>query len=48
MRIYLAAMSSKYKAREQLQPYFITSTVIHWIDALSRPAYKDIIVDALR
>ncbi|PZF71812.1 REP-associated tyrosine transposase [Taibaiella soli] len=40
-------MSSRYKVSENDVPHFITTTVIHWIDALSRPLYKDIILDSL-
>lgn len=40
-------MSSKYKVTENHVPHFVTSTVIHWIDALSRPQYKDIVVESL-
>ncbi len=41
-------MSSKFKAHFNHIPHFITCTVIHWIDALSRPEYKEIILDSLR
>ena len=41
-------MSSRYKIHDDYKPHFITSTVVRWIDALSRPVYKDIIVDSLR
>ncbi len=29
-------------------PHFITTTVVGWADALSREAYKDIIIDSLK
>jgi putative transposase len=41
-------MSSKYKVYNNHLPYFITSTVVGWIDALSREEYKDIILESLR
>ena len=41
-------MSSKYKIGDNAVPHFITSTVVGWLDALSRPTYKDIILDSLR
>ncbi len=41
-------MSSKYKIIDHHLPHFITFSVVQWIDALSRPVYKDILVDSLR
>ena len=41
-------MSSKYKVYNTRAPHFITSTVVGWIDALSREEYKEIILDSLR
>jgi len=41
-------MSSKYKVRYNVVPHFITSTVVGWVDALSRPEYKDIMVDSFK
>lgn len=41
-------MSSRLKIHNNYNPYFITSTVIQWMDALSRPQYKDLLVDSLR
>ena len=40
-------MSSRYKVYDNYQPHFITSTVLNWMDALSRPIYKDIIINSL-
>ena len=37
----------KYFISDQHAPYFITSTVIHWIDLFTRQIYRDIIVDSL-
>lgn len=41
-------MSHKYKFRDQERPYFVTFTVIRWIDVFTRRAYKDIIVESLK
>jgi len=41
-------MSTKYKVHNDHVPHFITCTVIGWADALSRPEYKDIIVDSIK
>ena len=40
-------MSSRYKVYDNYKPHFITSTVLNWMDALSRPIYKDIIINSL-
>lgn len=40
-------MSGRYKIRDGFKPHFITSTVVGWADALSRPEYKDIILNSL-
>src|SRR5688572_16391654 len=42
------SMSDRYKVRESWMPHFITTTVVGWIDALSREMYKEIIVDSLK
>jgi REP element-mobilizing transposase RayT len=36
-----------YKITDQNAIHFITFSVIQWVDALSRPQYKDIIVESL-
>ena len=41
-------MSEKYKAKELGELYFITVTIIDWVDVLTRPIYKEIIIDSLR
>lgn len=38
---------SSYRVSDQLNPYFLTCTVVHWIDFFSRKDYKDVIVDSL-
>ncbi|MBW7912733.1 MAG: transposase [Taibaiella sp.] len=40
-------MSDRYKVKDSFKPHFITSTVTGWADALSRPEYKDIILNSL-
>ncbi len=40
-------MSSKYKIRNQDSIYFITISVVQWVDVFTRPIYKDVIVDSL-
>jgi len=40
-------MSRNYKFYDPDGLYFVTSTVIHWIDVFTRSVYKDIIVDSL-
>ncbi len=41
-------MSSRYKVRDDAYPHFVTFTVLNWIDALSRPMYKDIVCNSLQ
>jgi REP element-mobilizing transposase RayT len=41
-------MSEKYKIHDPEGIYFLTSTVVGWIDVFSRTKYADIIVDSLR
>ena len=38
----------KYLISDKAGCYFVTFTVIHWIDIFSRKEYRDIIVDALK
>lgn len=40
-------MSERYKVKDTDGIYFITITIIDWIDLLIRPAYKHIIIDSL-
>jgi len=37
----------KYFISDQHAPYFITCTIIHWIDLFSKPIYRDIVVQSL-
>ena len=41
-------MPSKYKINDHGAPHFITFAVVEWVDALSRPAYKDIVMESLK
>ncbi|WP_317047275.1 hypothetical protein [Pontibacter arcticus] len=40
-------MSRNYKISDQSKLHFISFATVNWIDVLTRPAYKDIIVDSL-
>ena len=40
-------MSEKYKARNPENLYFVTLTIVDWIDLFIRPEYKHIITDSL-
>lgn len=40
--------SSQYHIRNPEGAYFLTMTVIDWVDVFTRPAYRHIIVDSLR
>lgn len=41
-------MSEKYKFSDPDGIYFVTITVVHWIDLFTRPDYKYMIVDSLK
>jgi putative transposase len=41
-------MSSKYKFRDQTKPYFVTFSVVYWIDVFIRNEYKDVFLDCVR
>lgn len=41
-------MSRNYKIRNQERLYFVTFTVVRWIDVFTRAEYKDVIVDSLK
>jgi len=40
-------MSHQYRVRNPEDVYFITFTIVDWVDVFTRPAYKQLIVDAL-
>lgn len=37
-----------YPIRDQQGLYFLTFTVVEWLDVFTRPLYKDIVIDSLR
>jgi len=37
-----------YRIRDQQALYFLTFTVVEWLDVFTRPLYKDIVIDSLR
>jgi len=41
-------MSDKYKIRDNDKAYFLTSTIVGWIDVFTRPNHKMLIVDSLK
>lgn len=41
-------MSEKYKIRDQERLYFVTFSVIQWINVFTRPVYKDLLVESLK
>ena len=41
-------MSSNYKFHDQDRPYFVTFTVVKWIDVFTRTEYRNIIVESLK
>ena len=40
-------MDGGYKIRDQYGLYFLTFTVVDWVDILSRKVYRDILIDSL-
>jgi REP element-mobilizing transposase RayT len=41
-------MSAGYKIYDSQALHFVTFSTVQWVDALSRPDYKDIVIDSLR
>lgn len=41
-------MSRKYKIRDQAELYFVTFTVVNWIDLFIRDTYRDLIVESIK
>jgi REP element-mobilizing transposase RayT len=41
-------MSEKYKIRDNDKAYFLTSTVVGWIDLFTRPNHKMLLVNSLK
>jgi REP element-mobilizing transposase RayT len=40
-------MSHQYRVRNPEEIYFVTFTIVDWIDIFTRPAYKQLIIDSL-
>ena len=40
-------MKEGYVIRDQTLPYFITATVVDWIDVFTRQTYRDIVIESL-
>ncbi|MFI5196184.1 MAG: REP-associated tyrosine transposase [Chitinophagales bacterium] len=47
-RYYLAFMSTGYQIDDQYAMYFLTFTIVDWVDVFSRKNYRDIVMDSLR
>ena len=41
-------MSDRYKINEKDKAYFVTMTIVEWIDVFTRKEQKQIIVDSLK
>ena len=41
-------MGRKYKIHDQSQVYFVTFTIVNWIDVFIRDDYREIVVDSLK
>lgn len=41
-------MGYKYKIHDQSKAYYLTFTVVQWVDVFSRKTYTDIVIDSLR
>lgn len=41
-------MSRKYKITDQDYPYFVTFTVLNWIDVFIREEYRNVILESIR
>jgi len=41
-------LTKVYTISDQDKPYYITATVIDWIDVFTRQNYRDIIIDSLK
>src|SRR5690349_5138746 len=41
-------MSRNYKINDQNALYFVTFSVVQWIDVFTRPLYKDIVLQSFR
>jgi putative transposase len=41
-------MSRKYSFRDNRQLYFVTFTVVHWIDVFIREEYRKVLYDSIK
>ena len=41
-------MSTKYKVKDKAKPYFITTTIVGWIDVFIRKTQKDKLIESLK
>ncbi|MEK6480243.1 transposase [Catalinimonas sp. 4WD22] len=41
-------MSRKYKIRDQTKLYFVTLTVVNWIDVFTRQSYRDVCIKSVK
>src|SRR5687767_11095404 len=41
-------MSRNYKIQDQSELYFVTFSVVQWVDVFTRPVYKDILIDSFK
>ncbi|MCO6499858.1 MAG: transposase [Vicingus serpentipes] len=41
-------MSRKYKFKDQSKPYFVTFTVVNWIDLFTRKEYTEVLIDSIK
>lgn len=41
-------MSSKYKFRDQEKLYFVTSTIVDWVDLFIRNEYREVLLDQIK
>ena len=41
-------MSDQYKATDPEGIYFLTFTIVDWVDIFTRQSYKDIVIDSLK
>lgn len=41
-------MSHQYRIRNPEEIYFVTFTIVDWVDVFTRPVYKQLIIDSLR
>lgn len=41
-------MGLKYKIDDQSELYFVTFTVLHWVDAFTRNSYRDMFINSVK